>query len=122
VPGHRCRVEQVVCQQLHPATTTRGGFSHRRRADGLRILDLRGADNHLQSSLWQRDGSSLPVATAASSAATSICSGVPPAASGTCGVNLCMGTAAGMSLPSSSAPVKKKTSALATTTTLWGAL
>jgi hypothetical protein len=33
-----------------------------------------------------------------------------------------MGTAAGMSLPSASAPVKKKTSALATTTTLWGVL
>jgi hypothetical protein len=33
-----------------------------------------------------------------------------------------MGTAAGMPLPSASAPVKKKTSALATTTTLWGML
>jgi hypothetical protein len=30
-----------------------------------------------------------------------------------------MGTAAGMSLPSASAPVNKKTSASATTTTLW---
>jgi hypothetical protein len=66
--------------------------------------------------------SSPPVATAASSAASSIGSGAPSAASGTCGVNFYMGTAAGMSLPSASAPVKKKTSALATTTTLWGIL
>jgi hypothetical protein len=29
-------------------------FSHRGRADGLRVLDLRGADNHLQSSLAAR--------------------------------------------------------------------
>jgi hypothetical protein len=56
VPGHRCRVDQVVYQQLHPATTTRGSFSHWDRADGLRVLDLRGADNHLQSSLWRHGG------------------------------------------------------------------
>jgi hypothetical protein len=42
--------------------------------------------------------------------------------SGACGVDLCMGTAAGISLPSASASIKKKTSALATTTTLRGVL
>jgi hypothetical protein len=63
--------------------------------------------------------SSPPVATAASSAASSISSGAPSAASDTCGVKFYMGTAAGMSLLSASAPVNKKTSASATTTTLW---
>jgi hypothetical protein len=66
--------------------------------------------------------SSPPVAVAASLMATSISSGAPPAASGTCGVKFCMGTAAGMSLPSASAPINKKKSASATTTTLWGVL
>jgi hypothetical protein len=51
VPGHRRRVDQIVREQLHSATTTRGSLSHRRRADGLSVLDLRGADNHLQGSL-----------------------------------------------------------------------
>jgi hypothetical protein len=60
------------------------------------------------------------VATATSSAVSSIGSGAPSAASSTSGVNLCMGTAAGISLPSALAPVKKKTSASATATTLWG--
>jgi hypothetical protein len=63
--------------------------------------------------------SSPPVATAASSAASSIVSGASSAAFGTSGVKFCMGTAAGMSPPSASAPVNKKTSASATTTTLW---
>jgi hypothetical protein len=56
VLGHRCRVDQVVCQQLYPAVTTCGGFCHWRKADGLRVLDLRGADNHLQSGFWLRGG------------------------------------------------------------------
>jgi hypothetical protein len=54
MPSHHCRIDQVVRQQLDPATTTRGGFGHRCRADGLRVLDLRGANDHLQSGFWQR--------------------------------------------------------------------
>jgi hypothetical protein len=56
VPGHRRRVNQVIREQLHSATTTRGSFRHWRRADGLRVLDLRGADSHLQSNLWWHGG------------------------------------------------------------------
>jgi hypothetical protein len=52
--------------------------------------------------------SSPPVAVAASPTATSISSGAPLAASCTCGVKFCMGTAAGMSLPSASAPINKE--------------
>jgi hypothetical protein len=54
MPSYRCRIDQVIRQQLDPATTTRGGFGHRCRADGLRVLDLRGANGHLQSGFWQR--------------------------------------------------------------------
>jgi hypothetical protein len=50
--SHRCQIDQVVRQQLDPATTTRSGFGHRRRADWLRVLDLRRADDHLQSGFW----------------------------------------------------------------------
>jgi hypothetical protein len=56
VPGHHCRVYQIVREQLYPTTTTRGGFRHRRRADGLCVLDLWGADRHLQSNLWWYGG------------------------------------------------------------------
>jgi hypothetical protein len=56
VPGYRRRVHQLVSQQLHPATTTRGGLRHRRRANGLCVLDLRRTDHHLQSSLWRHGG------------------------------------------------------------------
>jgi hypothetical protein len=56
MPSRRCRVDQVIRQQLDPAATTCGGFDHRRRADGLRVLDLRGADDHLQSGFWLRGG------------------------------------------------------------------
>jgi hypothetical protein len=56
MPSHRCRIDQVVRQQLDPATITRGGFGHRCRADGLRVLDLRGTNDHLQSGFWQRGG------------------------------------------------------------------
>jgi hypothetical protein len=42
-------------------------------------------------------------------------SGAPPAASSTPGVDFCIGTPVGMSLLSASAPVKEKTSVLATT-------
>jgi hypothetical protein len=56
MPSHRCRVDQVIRQQLYPAMTTCGGFSHRRGADGLRVLDLLGADDHLQSGFWLRGG------------------------------------------------------------------
>jgi hypothetical protein len=38
------------------SATTRGGLRHRCRADGLRVLDLRGADRHLQSNLWWHGG------------------------------------------------------------------
>jgi hypothetical protein len=36
--------------------TTCGGFGHRCRADGLRVLDLRGANDHIQSRFWLRGG------------------------------------------------------------------
>jgi hypothetical protein len=35
------RVDEVVCQEFIPTTTTRDGSRHRRRADWLRILNLR---------------------------------------------------------------------------------
>jgi hypothetical protein len=54
MPSHRCRIDQVVHQQLDPVATTSGGFSHRCRADWLRVLDLRQANDHLQSWFWQR--------------------------------------------------------------------
>jgi hypothetical protein len=54
VTSHCCSVDEVICQQLDPATTTRSGLGHRRRADRLRILDLRRADDHLQTGFWQR--------------------------------------------------------------------
>jgi hypothetical protein len=46
--------------------------------------------------------------TAASSTTSSIGTGAPPAASGASGVDFCIGTPAGMSLPSASVPVKKE--------------
>jgi hypothetical protein len=119
VPGHRCRVDQVVCQQLHAATTTRGAsvIGVERMGSASWISGERTTTSRVASG--GTVASSPPVATAASSAASSIGSGAPSAASDTRGVKFCIGTAAGMSLPSASAPVKKKTSASATTTTLW---
>jgi hypothetical protein len=111
MPSHRYRVDQVVRQQLYSATTTCGGFGHRCRADGLRVLDLRGANDHLQSRFWLRGGLLSPVIAAASPAATSISSGAPPTASRVSGVKLSTGTADGMSFPSASVPVNEKTSA-----------
>jgi hypothetical protein len=52
--GHRRRLDKIVREQLYSAVTTRGGLRHRRRADGLCVLDLRGADSNLQSDLWRR--------------------------------------------------------------------
>jgi hypothetical protein len=66
--------------------------------------------------------SSPPVTTAASSVTSSIGSGAPSAASGACGVDFCMGTTAGMSLPSASTPDKKTSGSSAAATTLWGRL
>jgi hypothetical protein len=54
VTSHRRWVDQIIDQQLGPATTTRRGFGHRRRADWLRVLDLQRADDYLQSGFWQR--------------------------------------------------------------------
>jgi hypothetical protein len=122
VLGHHCRVDKIVREQLYPATNTRGALLHRRRADGLCVLDLRRADSHLQSDLWRRGAPSPPAAMAASSTISSMGSGAPPAASGTPGVDFCIGTPARMLLFSASAPVKEKTSVLATTTTPRGAL
>jgi hypothetical protein len=52
--GYRRRLDEIVREQLYPAATTRGGLRHRRRANGLCVLDLGGADSHLQSNLWRR--------------------------------------------------------------------
>jgi hypothetical protein len=52
--GHRRRLDKIVREQLYSSVTTRGGLRHRRRADGLGVLDLRGSDSHLQSNLWRR--------------------------------------------------------------------
>jgi hypothetical protein len=52
--GYRRRLDEIVREQLYPAATTRGGLCHWRRADGLCVLDLGGADSHLQSNLWRR--------------------------------------------------------------------
>jgi hypothetical protein len=41
VTSYRRRVDRLICQQLNPTTTTRGGSRHWRRTDWLRILDLR---------------------------------------------------------------------------------
>jgi hypothetical protein len=60
MPSHRCRVDQVVRRQFDPAATTHGGFGHRRRVDGLRVLDLRGANDHLQSRFWLPGGLLFP--------------------------------------------------------------
>jgi hypothetical protein len=116
--GHRRRLDKIVREQLYPAATTRGGLRHRRRADGLCVLDLGGADSHLQSNLWRRGDRLSPGGLLD---ASSTGSGAPPAASGAPGVDFCIGTPAGMSPPSASAPVKEKTSASATTTTPRGA-
>jgi hypothetical protein len=56
MPSHHCRVDQVVRQQLYPTMTTCGGLGHRCRVNGLRVLDLRGANDHLQSRFWLRGG------------------------------------------------------------------
>jgi hypothetical protein len=32
---HRRRLDKIICEQLYPAASTRGGLRHRRRADGL---------------------------------------------------------------------------------------
>jgi hypothetical protein len=105
--GHRCRLDKIVREQLYPAATTRGDFRHRRRADGLCVLDLCGADSHLQSDLWRRGDPLSPAATTASSTTSSTGSGAPPVVSGASGVDFCIGTPAGISLPSASAPVKR---------------
>jgi hypothetical protein len=54
VLGYRRRLDEIVRKELYPAAATRGGLRHRRRTDGLCVLDLRGADSHLQSNLWRR--------------------------------------------------------------------
>jgi hypothetical protein len=53
VLGYRRRLDEIVRKKLYPTATTRGGLRHRRRADGLCVLDLGGADSHLQSNLWR---------------------------------------------------------------------
>jgi hypothetical protein len=59
VLGYRCRLDEIVGQQLDPAATTRCSLRHRRQADRLRVLDLGGSDSHLQGNPWRR-GSRLP--------------------------------------------------------------
>jgi hypothetical protein len=59
VLGYRRRLDEIVRKKFYPAAATRGSLHHRRRADGLCVLDLRGADSHLQSNLWRR-GDRLP--------------------------------------------------------------
>jgi hypothetical protein len=54
VLGHRCRLDEIVSQQLNPTTATRRSLRHRRRADRLRVLDLGGSDCHLQVNPWRR--------------------------------------------------------------------
>jgi hypothetical protein len=122
VLGHHRRLDKIVRKQLYPATTTRGGLRHRRRADGLCVLDLWERIATSRATSGDVVTASPPAATAASSTTCSMGSGAPPAASGTSGVDFCIGTPAGMSLPSASAPVKEKTSVSATTTTPRGAL
>jgi hypothetical protein len=93
VSSHRCQNDQIVRQQLDPATTTRSGFGHRRRADWLRVLDLR-----LTSRAGSGSASSPPpppVVAAASPAATSIGSGASMAASRVSGATSSTGTADG---------------------------
>jgi hypothetical protein len=46
---YRRWVDKVVCQELNPTTTTRGGSGHWCRADWLRILNLRRTDDYFQS-------------------------------------------------------------------------
>jgi hypothetical protein len=58
--GHRCRLDEIVGQQFNPATATQRSLRHRRRADRLRVLDLRGSDCNLQGNPWRR-GSRLPL-------------------------------------------------------------
>jgi hypothetical protein len=48
VTSYRRRVDKVVRQKFNPTTTTRGGSRHWRRADWLRILDLRRTDDYFQ--------------------------------------------------------------------------
>jgi hypothetical protein len=117
VLGYRRWLDEIVRQKFYPAAATRGSLRHRRRADGLRVLDLRGSDSHLQSNLWRR-GDRLPPADFSTTSPTG--SGVPPAASGASGVNSCIGTPTGMSPPS--APGNKTTRASVPTTTHPGAL
>jgi hypothetical protein len=50
---YRRQVDKVVCQECNPTTTTCGGSRHRRRADWLRILDLRRTDDYFQGRFWQ---------------------------------------------------------------------
>jgi hypothetical protein len=52
--GYRHRLDEIVRQKFYPAAATRGSLCHRRRTDGFCVLDLRGADSHLQSNLWRR--------------------------------------------------------------------
>jgi hypothetical protein len=42
-------VDKIIRQQLDPATTTRRGSEHWRRADWLRVLDLWRANDYFQS-------------------------------------------------------------------------
>jgi hypothetical protein len=51
VLGYRRRLDKIVRQKFYHAAATRGSLRHRRRADGLCVLDLRGANSHLQSNL-----------------------------------------------------------------------
>jgi hypothetical protein len=74
-------------------------------------LDLRGADDHLQSGFWLRGGLLSSGRCGGLSGGHLINSGAPLVASYTSGVKFSMGTATGISLPSASAPVNEKTNA-----------
>jgi hypothetical protein len=82
MPSHRCRVHQVVRQQLDPATTTGGGFGADRMGSESWISGERTTTSRAgRAGSGSVAASSPPVVAAAPSAATSISSGAPPVAS-----------------------------------------
>jgi hypothetical protein len=77
-------------------------------------------NNHLQSGFWLRGGFLSSSRRGGFSDGHLHQLGGSPSGPCTSGVKFSIGNAAEISLPSASAPVNKKASASATTTTLWG--
>jgi hypothetical protein len=102
IAGYRRRVDKVICQKFEPIATSRCGLRHRRRTYRLRVLDFRRADDYVQARPQQCIVTHLFCHPGAAVSASSVMASVITSASGT---TPSTGTASGITLPSTCAPV-----------------